>query len=137
MVSYVINASGRDLRYCAPSRGVLSNAEDLVKFGHAVLHSELLNNETRKTMFNSIPLLDDIPSMAANAWLLMWDKYDNTIYGKSGLVTGGSAGILVYPDLDLIVACTANLNTSANDIPVFGISNPFIAKPESEEEGQE
>lgn len=137
MVSYVINASARDLRYCAPSRGILSNAEDLVKFGHAVLHSELLNTETRKNMFNSIPLFDDIPSMAANGWLLMEDKYNNTIYGKSGIVTGGCAGILVYPELDLVVACTTNLSTSANNIPIFGISHPFIPKPDGEQEAQE
>ncbi len=137
MVSFVINAPARDLRYCAPSRGVLSNAEDLVKFGHAVLHSELLNEETRKNMFNSIPLLDEIPSVAANGWLLMWDRYDNTIYGKSGMVTGGSAGILVYPDLDLIVACTTNLSTSGNDVPVFGVSYPFLPKPEEQEEEAE
>jgi len=130
LVAQVVNATTRDLRYCAPSQGLLSTSEDLVKFAHAVLHSDLLSEKTKKTMFEPIPLFDGIPSSMSHGWLLLVDKWNNDAYGKSGSITGGNASILIYPSQDLIIACTTNLNLSINDSPVFDIAEEFFAKPE-------
>lgn len=139
-VAQIVNATTLDLRFRAPSQGILSSSEDLVNFANAVLHSDLLSEETKKTMFEPILLFDDIPSSMSNGWLLLTDNSKNTIYGKSGSVTGGTASILVYPEHDLIIACTANLSSSINDTPIFEIAAEFLPEPEKnnmEEQVQE
>ena len=129
-VAQVVNATTLDLRYRAPSQGILSSSEDLANFGYAVLHSDLLSQETIKTMFEPILLFDDIPSSMANGWLLLTDHSNNSIYGKSGSVSGDTASILVYPEHDLIIACTTNLSSSINDMPIFEIAAEFLPKPQ-------
>ena len=131
-ISQMVNATTRDLRYRAPSQGILSNAEDLVKLGDAILHSNLLSAETKAKMFEPIPLLDSIPSTVSNAWVILSDLYGQPIYGKVGKVTGGSAAILMYPNLNLVVACVTNLNTGIEEPPVFELAQPFV--PEQNEE---
>jgi len=131
-ISQMVNATTRDLRYRAPAQGILSNAEDLVKLGDAILHSNLLSAETKAKMFEPIPLLDSIPSTVSNAWVILSDLYGQPIYGKVGKVTGGSAAILMYPNLNLVVACVTNLNTGIEEPPVFELAQPFV--PEQNEE---
>ncbi len=134
MISQMVNATTRDLRYRAPSQGILSNAEDLVKFGDAVLHSNLLSAETKAKMFEPVPLLDSIPSTVSNAWILLRDMYGQPIYGKVGKVTGGSAAILMYPKLELVVACVTNLNSEIEEPPVFELAKPFVPEEEAPNE---
>ena len=135
IVAQVINATTRDMRYKAPSQGLLSTSEDIAKFGNEIMHTKLLSEETKKTMFKSIPLFDNIPSSMANAWILMSDSNSNTIYGKAGSVVGGNASILMYPEFDLVIACATNLSTSVNDTPIFKIAENFL--PESARKKQE
>jgi len=135
IVAQVVNATTRDMRYRAPSQGLLSTSEDIAKFGYEIIHTELLSEETKNTMFESIPLFDSIPSGMANGWLLMSDSNFNTIYGKGGSVTGGNASILIYPEYDLVVACATNLSTHLNDTPIFEIASNFL--PESARKKEE
>ncbi|MDB4581508.1 beta-lactamase family protein [Draconibacterium sp.] len=135
LIAQTINASSRDMRYKASSTGILSNAEDLAKFGHAIIQSDLLSEDTKKNMFEPVPLFDDIPSEMVNGWLLLIDSSNNTIYGKSGNVTGGTASIIIYPEYDLVIACATNLSTSINDTPVFEVAALFL--PESAKNKQE
>ena len=133
IIAQVVNATSRDLTYCAPAKGMLSNAEDLVKFGNAILHSELLSEETKKSMFESVPLFNDIPSPMANGWVLLVNKQGSPFYGRSGSVTGGNAALLIYPEYDLVVAITTNLKTGINELPVFEIAQQFLPAPEVEQ----
>lgn len=127
-IAQVINASSKDMRYRAPSQGLLSNAEDLVKFGNAILYSKLLSDETKKTMFNTVPLYENIPSEMANGWMIYQNSEKKIFYGKSGMVTGGSASILIYPDYGLVIASTSNSNSAIKDTPIFDIAGLFIEK---------
>lgn len=125
MVSQVINATFRDLRFRAPSEGLLSNAEDLVKLGNAILYSDVIPEQIKKRLFEPVELLGDFPPTTANGWLLLRNNKGELSYGRVGGVTGGGAVLLIIPDKKLVIAGTVNL-TSSDEIPVFKLIAPFL-----------
>lgn len=125
-----INAPFRDLRFKAPSKGILSNAEDLVKLGMAILKSDYFNEGFRENLFKPCELYGGYKSEMANGWLLMQDDQGSQFYGSGGGVTGGGAAILIYPDDNLVVAYTANLSIGTGDMPVFDIASHFLLDTE-------
>jgi CubicO group peptidase (beta-lactamase class C family) len=133
----VINATFRDMRYRAPSQGLLSNAEDMIKFGNALLFSDYFEEVIDENFFEPIPLYNDMPSFMANEWILLTDKNNRTIYGKSGSVTGGSAAILVYPEEELILACATNLTGVDDNNPLFDMAKHFLENEENESSNEE
>ncbi len=133
-ISQVVNATTRDMRFKAPSEGLLSNAEDLVKFGNALLFSEYFSEEIKDRLFEPVSLYNDIPSQMANGWILMEDRSGRKIYGKSGTVAGGGAALLVYPEEELVVACAANLGSISEEFPVFTMASHFLPDDENIQE---
>lgn len=126
LVAQVVNATFRDMRYRAPSEGILSNAEDLVKFGNAILYSDVISHKIKERLFKSTDLMGDFPPNMANGWVLLKNA-EGDLYGKIGGVTGGGAVLLIIPDKKLVVAGTTNL-TSTDEIPVFKMIVPFLRK---------
>ncbi len=127
VVAQVVPSTFRDMRYRAPSEGLLSNAEDLVKFGNALLFSEYISKEMRKRLFEPLVLENGNRIKMVNGWVVLKDKNNRVVYGKSGNITGGSAAVLIYPKEELVVACATNLSSlSEDDIPVFEIANQFL-----------
>jgi serine beta-lactamase-like protein LACTB, mitochondrial len=118
------------MRFRAPSEGLLSNAEDLVKFGNALLYSGYFSAEIKARLFEPVILFDNILSTMANGWILMEDREGRKIYGRSGTVTGGGAALLIYPDEKLVVACAVNLGAFSNDYPVFDMARHFLPQTE-------
>ncbi len=133
MVSQVVKAAFEDMRYRAPSDGVLSNAEDLVKFGNAVLNSEKISNQIKERLFVPTELYGDFPPSQANGWIVQKNKYGEFYYGKVGGVTGGGAVLLLIPDEKLVFAVTINL-TSNEEIPVFTLFDSFLTKIENKDQ---
>ena len=133
IVSQVVNAAFEDMRYRAPSDGILSNAEDLVKFGNAVLNSEKISKQIKEKLFVPAELLGDFPANLANGWVVQRNKYGAYYYGKIGGVTGGGAVLVVFPDEKLVFAVTINL-TSNQEIPVFTLFNSFLEKVENKDQ---
>ncbi len=127
LVAQVVPATFRDMRYRAPSEGILSNAEDLVKFGNAILYSEIISENIKSRLFKSIDLLGDFPPTMANGWVILKNKEGGFMYGRVGGVTGGSAVLLIIPDKKLVISGTTNL-TSTDEIPVFKLIEPFLAE---------
>ncbi|HKL32054.1 MAG TPA: serine hydrolase domain-containing protein [Tangfeifania sp.] len=133
-IAQAINATFRDMRYRAPSEGLLSNAEDLVKFGNAMLFNEYFREVTDGNYFEPIPLFNDIPSSMTNEWVLLTDRQGRIIYGKTGSVTGGSASILVYPEEELVLACAVNLTSISDRFPLFDMAQHFLTQENQEPE---
>lgn len=132
-IAQVIPATFRDMRHKAPSEGILSNAEDLVKFGNALLYSDNLSAEVKSRIFEPIILPNDMPANSSNGWIKFNDNSNRTIYGISSTVTGGSAAILIYPEEELVVAYATNLNAISDDAPVFRIASQFLPEEEQED----
>lgn len=127
LVSQVINATFRDLRFRAPSEGILSNAEDLVNLGNAILYSDLISEQIKQRLFETVELKGDFPPTIANGWLLLRNNKAELSYGKVGGITGGGAVLLIIPNEKLVIAATVNL-TSSNEIPVYKLISPFLAE---------
>ncbi len=136
IISQVVNATTLDLRYRAPSKGLLSNAEDLAKFGNAVFFSDYLSKETVEKMIQPVFLLDSFPAPIANAWILLATKEGGNMYGRKGSIAGGGAAILVIPKEKLVITGAINLTGRLDEIPVFEIASHFLTKKE-DDEGQE
>lgn len=133
LVAQVVNATFRDMRNRAPSDGILSNAEDLVKFGNAVLYSDAISKEIKDRLFVPGELLGEFPPTMANGWFVQKNRFDEFYYGKVGGVTGGGAVLLLIPAHKLVLAITVNI-TSDSEIPVFRLLAPFLPVTESEKE---
>lgn len=129
-IAQKINATTRDMRFRASSEGILSNAEDLVKFGNAVLYSDYFSEEIKQKLFEPVKLYNNIPSNMANGWVLMEDRSGRQIVGRSGTVTGGGAALLIYPKEKLVIACALNLGSSSDDYPVFAMAQHFLPQTE-------
>ena len=137
MISQVVNATSLDLRHRAPSDGILSNSEDLVRFGNALLKSDYFSADTRENLFKPIVLGNNLESGEANGWIILMDRKGKKLYGKDGAVKGGSASILVYPEDELIIAFTTNLTGVTNNFPIFKIAEFFLPKEEKKEKNKE
>uniref|UniRef100_UPI0032180625 serine hydrolase domain-containing protein n=1 Tax=uncultured Draconibacterium sp. TaxID=1573823 RepID=UPI0032180625 len=125
-IAQVENETTKDLRFCASSLGLLSNAEDLAKLGNMVLNGEYLSKETREKLWQPVLLSGNTPSQMANSWLLITDNNGRKIYGKAGSVAGGGSSLLIYPDENLIVAYACNLTTRIDDTPLFNVAKYFL-----------
>ena len=125
LVAQVVNATFRDMRFRAPSEGILSNAEDLVKLGNGILYSEIISENIKSRLFKPIALLGDFPPTMANGWVILKNKEGGFMYGRVGKVTGGSSVLLIIPDKKMVIAGTTNLSSS-DEIPVFKLIEPFL-----------
>lgn len=137
IVSQVTNAVWLDLRHRAPSDGILSNAEDMVKLGNAYLSSNYFSEETRQRIFTKTPLASGAEADLTNGWLLLTDQSGNLIYGKDGSVAGGSASILIYPEEKLVIACATNLTSATENLPIFKFARIFSHQNETVENSEE
>jgi CubicO group peptidase (beta-lactamase class C family) len=126
MMGQTNNAPCRDLRYIAPSKGILSNAEDLVKFGMAILESDYFSKEFTSKLFEPCILLGNYKSKMAHGWILTSDDKGRHLNARVGSVTGGGAAILIYPDEKLVVAYAENKTLSENNLPIIEIANHFL-----------
>ncbi|WP_175550026.1 serine hydrolase domain-containing protein [Mariniphaga anaerophila] len=131
-IAQVVKATTRDMRYKAPSEGLLSNAEDLVKLGNAILYSDYFTTGFKEKLFEPVLISGSTPSRMANGWILMTDNSGRKIYGRSGTVTGGGAALLIYPDENLVVACAVNVGSLSDDYPVFAMAQHFFSENEKQ-----
>jgi CubicO group peptidase (beta-lactamase class C family) len=134
IIAQLINANTLDLRYHAPSEGLLSNAEDLVKLGNAMLNSSVITESIRDSVLSPANLPNNLKTVISKGWISMIDSYGRKFYGRSGGVTGGSAALLVYPDEKLVVAVTMNLTDRLGQYPIMEMAQKFLKTPETKPE---
>lgn len=130
LVSQVVGATFADMRYRSPSVGILSNAEDLVKLGNAILYSDKISQVIQEKVFELTDLLGDFPPSIANGWIVQKNAAGERYFGKVGSTIGGGAIILIIPEEKLSIAVTTNL-TSIGEIPVFKLLEPFLSKSDT------
>ena len=128
IIALTVNAEFCDLRSRASSEGLLSNAEDLVKFGNAFLNSDIFTEEVKDRIFTPVTLTSGEKARFSNGWVLTKTKEGRTLYGMAGSVIGGGATLLIFPDEKLVIGATINLTSEMNDLPVKVMSEPIINK---------
>jgi len=132
IVGTPINAITIDHRSNEPSLGLLSTAEDLAKFGNAILHSPVISDKIREELFTPFQLKAGFTAEKTNSWKLFKDNWGRKFYASIGNVNGGGASLLVFPDDDLVVAITINLTLNILELPDYKIASLFLPKTEAQ-----
>ena len=106
----VENAPYVDNSYKWAGGGFLSTAEDLLRFGSALLQPGFLKAETLKTMFTSQKTTAGEETGYGIGWGVQKTKSGKTIYEHSGGSIGGTSQLILYPETHVVVALLTNLS---------------------------
>ncbi len=92
--------------------GFLSSAEDLVRFGSAMLAPGYLRQETLERLFTSQRTRSGRETGYGIGWYVGRDGAGRRIVYHSGGSVGGSAYLILYPDHGVVAAALANIAPS-------------------------
>ena len=104
-----------DSSYKWAGGGFLSTAEDLVRFGSALLKSGFLSEASRHLLFTSQKTTDGKPTGYGIGWFVRQDKEGRSFYYHTGGQQGATTLIYLQPEKRLVVALLCNL-TNATDL---------------------
>ncbi|HEY7057752.1 MAG TPA: serine hydrolase domain-containing protein [Vicinamibacterales bacterium] len=103
------NAPYVDNSYKWAGGGFLSTAEDMVRFGSALLHPGFLTADSLKLLFTSQKTTDGKETGYGMGWSIHKSHTGQRVYEHSGGSVGGSCQLIVYPDSGVVVALLTNL----------------------------
>jgi CubicO group peptidase (beta-lactamase class C family) len=106
--------------------GFLSTAEDLVKFGEAILDDKFTKRSTTEEFWTVATLNDGQKTNYGLGWSTNRDKHDRLWVGHSGGSVGGSTMFLVYPQEKLIVVTLINRSGARAPELAFTIAEQFL-----------
>ncbi|UCE05556.1 MAG: beta-lactamase family protein [bacterium] len=126
----LVNIPYADVSYKYAGGGIISCAEDLVRFGMALNHGKLLKAETLAKMYEVQvdPVMKFNPKgepekqkhKQALSWYIRTDAQGRDFPSHTGTVKGCRSYLLNYPQYDLVVALIANIVPF--DSPKYGNS---------------
>jgi len=126
-------AAPEDPSYKWPGGGLLTSAEDLVRFGLAHLRPGYLSEASLAQLF--------VPQTAAGGestgvgigWRIGRDWRGRRIYHHSGSMSGARSSIVVYPDTGWVAAITSNMSGAPPlvESTLQMLVEPFLAAGES------
>lgn len=122
----IVNAPFFDNRYKIPAGGILSTPEDLAVFANQTINGDFISEETKNLLFTPYQFTEESESDTGFGWIVTKDNAGNKLYGHLGGISGGCSALLIYPDRDLIIAWTGNLNTEWSEKPTQIIANYFL-----------
>ena len=102
------NAPFVDNSYKWAGGGFLSNAEDLVRFGSALLQPGFLKPESLRLLFTSQKTSKGEETGYGMGWAIHNSKSGLRVYEHSGGSAGGSSQLILYPDTQVVVAMICN-----------------------------
>ncbi|MEZ4700827.1 MAG: serine hydrolase domain-containing protein [Rhodothermales bacterium] len=106
----VVNAPYVDNSYKWAGGGFISTAEDVVRFGDAILHGRLLRTSTVDALWASQRTNDGALTGYGIGWRTSVDDEGRRMVGHTGGSVGGTTLFTIYPDEDLIVCVISNLS---------------------------
>jgi serine beta-lactamase-like protein LACTB len=102
------NAPYVDNSYKWAGGGFLSTAEDLVRFGSALLQPGILKAESLKTLFTSQKTKSREETGYGVGWGVHKSKSGRLTYEHSGGSVGGHSQLILYPETRVVVALVTN-----------------------------
>jgi CubicO group peptidase (beta-lactamase class C family) len=108
----VENAPYVDNSYKWGGGGFLSTAEDLVRFGSALLQPGFLQAGTLSTMFTSQKTKSGQETGYGIGWGIQKTPTGKLIYEHSGGSVGGTSQLIIYPKTGMVVALVNNLSAA-------------------------
>jgi CubicO group peptidase (beta-lactamase class C family) len=135
--AYLVSAGGReaganDLSYAYAAGGMLSTAEDLVRFGVALNHGRLISRASLARMYET--LLDPVMRYEASGvpsrmdfqqgfiWRVRFDQNGRRYLHHPGSVNGFNAHLVIFPDDDVVASVLYN----ADDLPPLPPGQPRL-----------
>jgi CubicO group peptidase (beta-lactamase class C family) len=115
-----------DFSYKWASGGFLSNAEDLARFGAAHLKPGFLRQETLNEVFTSQRLASGKDTGVGIGWRIGTDAKGRRVFHHGGASVGGRAMLMMYPDLNLVVAMVANIRANFGEEHAQAIGELFM-----------
>ena len=107
----VINAPEIDNSDAWASAGFLSSAEDLARFGQAMLTGELLAPRTLALLWTPMHTKDGSPTGYGMGWQLL-SLSGREAYGHGGGHVGATADFWIVPEESLVMALMTNANSA-------------------------
>jgi len=104
----VINAPYVDNSYKWAGGGFISTSEDLAKFGNAMLNNMLFPEEIKLQLVTSQTLSDGKKTGYGMGFFSGVNEFGRPWYGHSGGSIGGCGNLLIYPDVNMVVAVITN-----------------------------
>lgn len=102
-----------DLSYKYAGGGLLSTAEDLVKFGNQVLNDKSILPKQRQVLFQSQKTTDGKATGYGLGWYVGVDRNGHRIWYHAGDSLSSSSWLVIYPDKNLVIALLANTQHAA------------------------
>lgn len=102
-----------DLSYKYAGGGLLSTAEDLIRFGGELLTGTFLDANSKKTMFTSQRTTDGRETGYGLGWYVGVDSKGRRIWHHSGDMLSSSSHLVIYPDHGLVISFVANSQAGA------------------------
>ncbi len=102
-----VNAPYDDLSVKWAGGGMVSTAEDLVRFGQAMLVART-SVEAAALLFESQRTIDGLATGYGIGWQITTDAAGRTLYSHSGNLASARAHLLIYPESEMVVAILAN-----------------------------
>lgn len=123
------NAPYVDNSYKWAGGGFLSTAEDLVRFGSALLQPGFLKESSLQLLFTSQKTNSGEETGYGMGWAVHKSKSGQKIYEHAGGSVGGSCQLILYPDSQVVVVLVTNLGGAPWKIEdVEAIAEPFENK---------
>jgi CubicO group peptidase (beta-lactamase class C family) len=123
------NTPYEDLSYKWAGGGFLSTAEDLARFGSALLKPGFLKQDTLAMIFSRQETNAGKTTKYGLGWFIHDAGGDGTgrQFEHSGGVAGSSSWLVIYPDQRVVIAWMQNSN-DFRDWPIANVSAPFFSQ---------
>ncbi|MCI0487378.1 MAG: beta-lactamase family protein [Blastocatellia bacterium] len=122
------NAAYVDPSYKWSGGGMLSTAEDLIRFGSAHLRAGFLKPETLDLLFTSQRTSEGKETGVGIGWRIAKDSEGRRMAHHAGSMGGCRAVVLIYRDAGVVVALLSNLGATPRAIEesAQAIAGPFL-----------
>lgn len=122
------NTPYEDLSYKWAGGGFLSTAEDLARFGSALLKPGFLKRDTLAMIFSRQETTAGKKTKYGLGWFIHDTGDDGTErqFEHSGGVAGSSSWLVIYPDQGVVIAWMQNSN-DFRDWPIANVAAPFFS----------
>jgi serine beta-lactamase-like protein LACTB, mitochondrial len=118
-----------DPSFKLPGAGFLSTAEDLARFGAALLGPRLLSDSSKRELFTPVPLADGTPTGYALGFQAL-DEDGRRLMLQPGGGPGIAGWLAVYPEDDLVVAILSNATGAPlGDAVRRAVAGAFLRPP--------
>lgn len=105
-----VNAALVDNSYKWAGGGLVSTPVDLVKLGTGLMTYTMISKKTVEVLFTPQLLSTGKNTNYGLGWRIGKDLHGRKIVHHGGLIDGGRAFIIIYPENDLVIAVAANIS---------------------------